>query len=121
MELADIEFGMGIAKAIGGVDIGQTVVIKDKAIVAVEAMEGTDQTILRGGRIAREGGVVIKMSKPNQDNRFDVPVIGPRTIQHMVRARCGCMAVESGKTLLIDREKIVKLANKSHICIIAVS
>ena len=84
-ELKDIEFGLGIARLMGAIDVGQTVVVKNKAIVAIEAMEGTDMTIARGGRIARQGAVVIKTSKPAQDSRFDVPVIGPRTIQTMVR------------------------------------
>ena len=76
-ELKDIEFGLTIAKLVGGIDIGQTVVVKEKAIVAIEAMEGTDRAITRGGQIARTGAVVVKTSKPAQDNRFDVPVIGP--------------------------------------------
>lgn len=118
-ELADIEFGKGIAKAMGGIDVGQTVVVKDKAIVAIEAMEGTDKTILRGGKIARCGAVVVKMSKPNQDLRFDVPVVGPRTIQNMIKANAGCLAVEAGKTLIIDRKACIKLAHKADICIVA--
>jgi len=118
-ELADIEFGFTIAKLMGGIDIGQTVVVKEKAIVAIEAMEGTDKTIARGGRIAREGAVVVKTSKPAQDNRFDVPVIGPRTIQTMARVKAACLAVTAGKTLIIDREKTVSLANKAGICLLA--
>ncbi len=118
-ELDDIDFGRNIAKAMGGMDVGQTVVIKEKAIVAIEAMEGTDRTILRGGRIARDGAVVVKMSKPNQDPRFDVPVVGPRTIRTMIRSKASCLAIEAGKTLLIDRNQCVRLANKSGICIVA--
>ena len=118
-QLADIEFGLFIARAMGGMDVGQTVVVKDKAIVAVEAMEGTDQAILRGGRIAREGAVVVKTSKPKQDTRFDVPVIGPRTIQAMIRVKASCLAIEAGKTLIIDRDKTVRLANKAGICIVS--
>ena len=118
-ELADIEFGKNIAKTMGGVDVGQTVVIKDKAIVAIEAMEGTDQAILRGGSIAKEGAVVVKMSKPNQDLRFDVPVIGPRTIHHMIKASAKCLAIEAGKTIILDKEKSLTLANQANICIIA--
>lgn len=118
-ELADIEFGKTIAKISGGIDIGQTVVVKDKAIVAIEAMEGTDRTILRGGRIAKEGAIVVKMSKPKQDQRFDVPVIGPRTIKTMIRVGAKCLAVEAGKTILIDRPQCVRLANKAGICIVA--
>jgi DUF1009 family protein len=118
-ELEDIEFGKTIAKLSGGVDIGQTVVVKDKAIVAIEAMEGTDKTILRGGMIAQEGAVVVKMSKPKQDKRFDVPVIGPRTIKTMMKAKARCLAIEANKTILIDRPQCIKLANKAGICIVA--
>ena len=118
-ELQDIEFGRTIAKIMGGVDVGQTVVVKEKAIVAIEAMEGTDRTIRRGGEIAKEAAVVVKMSKPNQDQRFDVPVIGPRTIQTMIRAKAKCLAIEAGKTLIIDRQICIKLANKANICIVA--
>jgi len=119
IELMDIEFGLTIAKLVGGIDIGQTVVVKEKAIVAIEAMEGTDKAIARGGQIARQGAVVIKTSKPAQDNRFDVPVIGPRTIQTMAKVKAACLAIEAGKTLIIDREKTVALANKSGICLLA--
>ncbi len=118
-ELDDISFGKNIAKSMGGLDVGQTVVIKDKAIVAIEAMEGTDQCILRGGRIAKEGAVVVKMSKPEQDFRFDVPVIGPRTIKHMSQVKAKCLAVEAHKTIIIDQLKTVQLANKSEVCIVA--
>jgi DUF1009 family protein len=118
-ELKDIEFGLTIAKMVGGIDIGQTVVIKEKAIVAIEAMEGTDKTIVRGGTIAHEGAVVIKTSKPAQDSRFDVPVIGPKTIQTMASVKASCLAIEAGKTLIIDREKTVNLANKANICLVA--
>jgi len=119
MELADLEFGRVIAKAMGGLDIGQTVVVKDKAIVAIEAMEGTDQCIRRSGRIARQGAVVIKTSKPAQDSRFDVPVIGPRTLRQMIDARCSCLGIEAGKTIVIDRDRCVALANKAGITIVA--
>ncbi|MBF0570415.1 MAG: UDP-2,3-diacylglucosamine diphosphatase LpxI [Candidatus Omnitrophica bacterium] len=118
-QLKDIEFGLTIAKLVGSIDIGQTVVIKEKAIVAIEAMEGTDRAIARGGQIAREGAVVVKTSKPAQDNRFDVPVIGPRTVRTMAAVKAGCLAIEAGKTLIIDREKTVRLANKAGICIVA--
>jgi len=117
-ELDDIVFGTTIAKEMGGIDVGQTVVVKDKAIVAIEAMEGTDRAILRGGGIAREGAVVVKMSKPNQDLRFDVPVVGPRTIKSMIKSKTKCLGIEAGKTLIIDRDACVKLANKAGICIV---
>ncbi len=118
-ELADIDFGRRLAKQMGAIDVGQTVVVKEKAILAIEAMEGTDRAILRGGQIARGGAVVVKTSKPQQDNRFDIPVIGPRTIHHMISCRASCLAVESGKTLLIDREKTVRLANRAKICLVS--
>jgi hypothetical protein len=119
-ESKDIEFGLNIAKLVGGIDIGQTVVIKEKAIVAIEAMEGTDRAIARGGQIAHEGAVVVKTSKPKQDNRFDVPVIGPKTIQTMAKVQASCLAIEAGKTLIIDCEETVTLANKANICLLAV-
>ncbi|OGX27258.1 MAG: hypothetical protein A2787_07970 [Omnitrophica WOR_2 bacterium RIFCSPHIGHO2_01_FULL_48_9] len=118
-ELADVEFGKTIAKLMGGIDVGQTVVVKEKAIVAIEAMEGTDRTILRGGQIAQKGAVIIKMSKPKQDDRFDVPVIGPRTIENMIKSKAGCLAIEAEKTLIIDRPACIKLADKAGICIVA--
>ena len=117
-ELDDITFGTTIAKEMGGIDVGQTVVVKDKAIVAIEAMEGTDRTIMRGGKIAQNEAVVVKMSKPDQDVRFDVPVVGPRTIKAMIRSRAKCLAIEAGKTLIIDYDRCVRLANKADICII---
>jgi len=119
-ELEDIEFGRNIAKLMGAIDVGQTVVIKDKAIVAIEAMEGTDRTIMRGGRISKSGAVVVKMSKPAQDLRFDVPVVGPRTICSMIKVKAKCLAIEAGKTILIDRDAICRLADKSKICVVAV-
>jgi len=117
-ELDDIAFGARIAKEMGAIDVGQTVVVKDKAIVAIEAMEGTDRTILRGGHIAQEGAVVIKMSKPDQDLRFDVPVVGPRTIKAMIKSKSKCLGIEANRTLIIDREASLRLANKAGICIV---
>ncbi len=118
-ELDDIAFGTAIAKQMGALDIGQTVVVQGKAIVAIEAMEGTDQCILRGGRITHERAVVVKVAKPAQDSRFDVPVIGPRTIQVMKKAGASCLAIEAGKTIIIDRERTVALADRCGITIIA--
>ncbi len=118
-ELGDIEFGRAIAKAMGSLDVGQTVVIKSKAIVAIEAMEGTDRCILRGGRIARQGAVVIKTSKPQQDARFDVPVVGPKTICSMKRSHCRCLAIEAQQTLILDYEKTIRLADQAGICIVS--
>jgi DUF1009 family protein len=117
-ELEDIAFGTKIAKEMGGIDVGQTVVVKDKAIVAIEALEGTDRAISRGGQIAQDGAVVVKMSKPDQDLRFDVPVIGPRTIKTMIKSRAKCLGIEAGKTLILDYDPCIKLANKAGICIV---
>jgi UDP-2,3-diacylglucosamine hydrolase len=118
-ELTDIQFGIRIAKEMGALDVGQTVVVKGKAVVAIEAMEGTDQAILRGGLIAKEGAVVVKTSKPDQDARFDVPVVGPRTIRTMHRCHASCLAIEAGKTLIIGRDQTVALANRYNISIVA--
>jgi len=118
-ELEDISFGCEIAKSMGGLDVGQTVVVKEKAIVAIEVMEGTDRCILRGGRIARRGAVVVKMSKPVQAQRFVIPVIGPRTIKNMIECQAQLLAIEAGKTLVIDQANCIKLANKKGICIVA--
>lgn len=118
-QLKDIEFGFTIAKLMGGIDIGQTVVVKDRAIVAIEALEGTDKAISRGGAIARGGAVVVKTSKPKQDDRFDIPVIGPKTIQTMASVKASLLCIEANKTLIIDRDKTVTLANKAGICIVA--
>ncbi len=120
-EEADIAYGLGVARQIAGMDIGQTVVISDRACVAVEAMEGTDETIARAARIT--GGkplVVVKVSKPGQDMRFDVPVVGWPTIEQMKISGATALAVDAGKTLLFDRKKLIELADESHIAIRAV-
>ncbi len=121
-EAADIAYGLGVARQISGMDIGQTVVISDRACVAVEAMEGTDETIARAARIA--GGkplVVVKVSKPGQDMRFDVPVVGLPTIEHMKNAQATALAVDAGRTLLFDRTKLIELADSAGIAIQAVA
>src|SRR5438552_6317796 len=115
-EAADIECGLGVARQIAGMDIGQTVVISDKACVAVEAMEGTDETIARAGRLAAgKQLVVVKVSKPKQDMRFDVPVVGLPTIQQMRDSGATALAVDAGRTLFFDREKLIELANQAGI------
>jgi DUF1009 family protein len=121
-EAADIAYGIGVARQISGMDIGQTVVISDRACVAVEAMEGTDEVIARAARIA-EGKplVVVKVSKPGQDMRFDVPVIGLPTIEHMKKAQATALAVDAGRTLLFDRTKLIALADTAGIAIQAVA
>lgn len=116
----EINFGFQIAKEIARLDIGQTVAVKNKAIVAVESMEGTDVTIRRAGTIANGGCVVIKVSKPNQDMRFDIPVAGPRTIKNLLRIKAKCLAFEAGKTLLIDKERCIREAKKHNLIIVAI-
>lgn len=115
----DITFGTEIAKGIAGLDIGQTVVVKNRSVVAVEAMEGTDETIRRGGIIGGRGTVVVKVSKPQQDVRFDVPVVGLKTIQTMAEAGAHALALDAAKTLFFDQEKALPMADKHEICIIA--
>lgn len=116
----DIEFGHEQAKAIAGLDIGQTVAVKSQSVVAVEAMEGTDETIERAGRVAGEGVVVVKVSKPMQDKRFDVPVLGLTTVQKLVEARAAALAFSGGQTLFFDQEQAVALAEANGIAIIGV-
>jgi DUF1009 family protein len=120
-EADDIAHGIAVARQIAGMDIGQTVVISDRACVAVEAMEGTDETIARAARIAcGKPLVVVKVSKPGQDMRFDVPVVGLPTIEQMKSAGATALAVDAGRTLLFDREKLIELADASGIAIEAV-
>ncbi len=118
-EKLDLEFGMRIAKELGRLDIGQTVVVKNRAVMALEAIEGTDACIIRGGQLANANAVVAKVSKPNQDNRFDVPTVGCRTIEVMIEAKISALAIEAGKTLLVDRENMVALAEDHGISIVA--
>jgi DUF1009 family protein len=115
----DVELGWNVAKEIARLDIGQTVVIKNGTIVALEALEGTNEAIKRGGTLAREGAVMVKVSKPNQDMRFDVPVIGVETVRIAAESEVRVIAVEAGKTLLLQRDAIVDLANRAMISIIA--
>lgn len=117
-ELADMEFGFEVAKAIGGLDIGQTVVVKDKAVMAVEAIEGTDACILRGGTLGK-GVIVAKTAKPAQDNRFDMPSVGVQTIQSMVAAGAAGIVMEAGRTLLVDRQKALALADAHNMVVVA--
>jgi DUF1009 family protein len=102
-EAKDIEYGQRVARSLAGMDLGQTVVVKDRAAVALEAMEGTDEVIRRAGAIAGPGTVVVKVAKPRQDMRFDVPVVGEGTLQTMAEAGARVLAVDAGKTLLIEK------------------
>lgn len=104
--LRDIEFGAKLARGLGGLDIGQTVVVKNQSVVALEAMEGTDQCLQRAGDIAGPGCVVVKLPKPNQDMRFDVPVIGINTIEKLAKIKAAALAVEQDRTILIDKETL---------------
>jgi DUF1009 family protein len=115
----DVELGWNAAKEIARLDIGQTIIIKNGTIVAVEALEGTNEAIKRGGRLAREGAVMVKVSKPNQDMRFDVPVIGVGTIRVAAESEVRVIAVESGKTLLLEQDAVIALANSSNMSVVA--
>jgi len=114
-----MEFGFQMARHIGGLDIGQTVVVRDKAVVAVEAIEGTDACIRRGGALGRGGVTVAKVAKPNQDMRFDVPGVGPDTIRAMIEAGASALVLEAGKTLLVDKKTVLELAEAHGITIVS--
>jgi DUF1009 family protein len=118
-EIKDMEFGFKIAKEIGGLDIGQTVVVKHLAVMAVEAIEGTDACVRRGGQLARGNAVVAKVAKPKQDNRFDMPAVGVQTIESMIEAGAKALVMEAGKTLLVEKEKVIALADANDIAIMA--
>lgn len=118
-EEADVDLGWKIAKEIARLDIGQTVIVKNGTIVAVEALEGTNEIIKRGGTLARKSAVMVKVAKPNQDMRFDVPVIGVETIRIAAETKLRVIAIESAKTLLLERDAIIDLANRANISIVA--
>ena len=119
-QMKDMEFGFRIAKELGSLDIGQTVVVKNMAVMALEAIEGTDACIHRGGQLARGGAVVAKVAKPQQDDRFDVPTVGLATIQSMVDVGATALAIEADKTLLVEREEMLALAEANNITIAAI-
>lgn len=131
-ERADVEYGLEIAREIAGLDLGQTIVVRSKACVSIEAMEGTDATIRRAGlllsddqgakgvRISKGPLTVLKLAKPRQDMRFDVPVTGVPTIETMAAAGATCLCITAGKTLMFEREEMIALADKTRIAIIAV-
>lgn len=118
-EKKDIEIGLKVARELGRLDIGQCVVVRNKTILALEAIDGTNATILRGGKIAGGKAVVVKVSKPSQDLRFDIPSVGLETIQSMIDVKATVLAIEAGKTLIFDREKMIDLANINKISIIS--
>jgi len=120
-EWDDIRYGWDVAREIGRLDIGQCVVVKDRVIVAVEAVEGTDQAIRRGGGLAGEGAVVVKRCKPQQDLRFDLPAIGPKTIQIMASVKATALAVEAGKSVLLDRQEMIQQADRAGIAVVGLA
>lgn len=120
-EWEDIRYGWEVAHEIGRLDIGQCVVVKDRVVVAVEAVEGTDGAIKRGGDLAKEGAVVVKRSKPQQDLRFDLPAVGPRTIEVMASVKASVLAIEAGRTILLDREIMLDKARSARIAIVGIT
>lgn len=118
-EQADIQLGAKVAKVTSGLEIGQTVAVKDGTVLAVEGFEGTDETILRAGRLGGPGGVVVKVAKLGHDMRFDIPIIGLRTFKMLKKAKISCLAVEAKRTILLEREKLVAEADRLGIAFTA--
>lgn len=116
----DAKYGFWVAKAMGQVDIGQTVVIKNKMVMAVEAIEGTDKCIERGAKIAKKGAVVVKTAKPSQDLRFDVPAFGLATLKTMKKYKASVIAVEANNTIIVDKAKVIEYANAHNIVVMAI-
>lgn len=116
-QLNDIEFGWNIAKEIARLDVGQTVLVKNGTVLAIEALDGTNETIRRGGKLAGNGALMIKVSKPNQDMRFDVPVIGLDTIRTAHESRVRAIAIEAKRTLLLEKSAVIEEANRAQITI----
>ena len=120
-EQADIELGMRVAKAVSGLEIGQTVVVKEGTILAVEAFEGTDQAILRAGGLGGPGAVVIKTARSGHDMRYDIPVVGMKTMKILKKIKASALAVEAGRTIVLERESVVAEADKQNLALVAVS
>src|SRR5205823_3779077 len=119
-EEKDIQFGWDLAREMGRLDVGQSVAVKERAVLAVEAIEGTDRAIARAGELCRAGGfVVVKVAKPQQDMRFDVPTVGCATIETMHRARGRVLAIEAGRTIVLDQRQTIALADRYGITIVA--
>ena len=119
-EWADINYGREVARVMAGYDIGQTVAVKDKTVIALEAVEGTDETLARAGSLVSGGFVVVKMARPDQDMRFDVPLVGLETVEGLIKAGGTALALEAGRTFLIDRAEIIKLADEKSVAIVIV-
>lgn len=118
-QLADINYGYLLAKEMGKLDIGQSVVVKEKMVMAVEAIEGTDRCIRRGCKLAKKGGVVVKVSKPSQDKRFDIPAVGMRTLKNMKKYKGKVIALEADETIIVDQQKMIEFADKNNIVVMA--
>ena len=119
-QMNDVNYGFWLAKEMGKLDVGQSVVIKDKMIMAVEAIEGTDVCIKRGAKLAKGGAVIVKVAKPKQDKRFDIPAIGMKTLRTMHHYHADLIAVEANETIIVDKEKVIKYADEHDIVIMAV-
>ena len=119
-QMEDVNYGFWLAKEMGKLDVGQSVVIKDKMIMAVEAIEGTDVCIKRGAKLAKSDAVVVKVAKPKQDRRFDIPAIGMRTLRTMSHKKASLIAVEANQTIIVDQEKVIQYADSHNIVIMAV-
>jgi hypothetical protein len=119
-EWEDVRYGWEVAREIGRLDIGQCVIIKDRVVVAVEAVEGTDEAIRRGGTLAGAGAIVVKRSKPQQDLRFDLPAVGPATIETMASVKASVLAVEAERSILLDREEMCRRAAHARIAIVGI-
>ena len=117
-EKSDVDFGWGIAQKIAALDIGQTVVVRKGTVLAVEGFDGTNETIRRGGALAGNGAVVVKVAKPGQDMRFDIPVVGPETVSVAARAGIRVFALEAGRTLLLDKEQVILAAQSANISLL---
>ena len=116
----DILFGWKLAREMGRLDVGQTVAVKGRAVIAVEAIEGTDACIARAGQLCPSGGfTVVKVAKPQQDMRFDVPTIGRHTLEQLIKAGAGCLAIEAGRTVFLDREYVVQMADRHGLVIVS--
>ena len=119
-QISDVEYGYKIAKEMGDLDIGQSVVIKDRMIMAIEAIEGTDKCIKRGCKLGRKDSVIVKVAKPQQDKRFDIPAFGLRTLRTMKKYKAKLIAVEANETILVDYQKTIEFADKNNIIVMAV-
>jgi DUF1009 family protein len=120
-EKTDIELGWKLAKEIGRLDIGQCVVVGGGSVLAIEAIDGTDSTIIRGGKLGKGAAVVVKVCKPNQDMRFDIPAVGAQTIKSMHEAGAKVLVVEAGKAIVFDREEMIDLADKLGIAVVGMA